>query len=342
MLYMAGGEGEKAKKAVDFGLKALQYQGVKGGYVLALLRGRLKSDVAAGAAKRLYDQAEELHDETLYRLATVTQELAQAQFGSPPKPADDGAKAGQPAKRSAAADAKAEKQRLAALLKARAEALPYWQDLIKRYPNSPRREPALYYAGVLLYEAAEAAPAAKSDQLLKDADALFDRLLDAYPKSPYAGDAFVRRIDFALERKFDLKLAQSLADRGIEWAKNQKVEVATATDGTLTKQSLADAAKAIQAASAKLPEWAETGGKPPAELLNDLYNLYLRAGILAYLQEKYEEAVPYLDAAGPVQADGRHVGQFRLPEDRALHPGGVRKAQDARVVSRRRQRGENR
>ena len=27
MLYMAGGEGEKAKKAVDFGLKALQYQG---------------------------------------------------------------------------------------------------------------------------------------------------------------------------------------------------------------------------------------------------------------------------------------------------------------------------
>ena len=99
-------------------------------------------------------------------------------------------------------------------------------------------------AGVLLYEAAEAAPAGKSDQLLKDADALFDRLLDAYPKSPYAGDAFVRRIDFALERKFDLRLAQSLADRGIEWAKNQKVEVATAADGTLTKRSLAEAAKA--------------------------------------------------------------------------------------------------
>ena len=58
MLYMAGGEGEKAKKAVNFGLKALQYQGVKDGYVLALLRGRLKSDIAAGEAKRAYDQAE--------------------------------------------------------------------------------------------------------------------------------------------------------------------------------------------------------------------------------------------------------------------------------------------
>ena len=60
MLYMAGGDGEKAKKAVDFGLKALQYQGVKDGYVLALLRGRLKSDIAAGEAKRAYDQAEKL------------------------------------------------------------------------------------------------------------------------------------------------------------------------------------------------------------------------------------------------------------------------------------------
>ena len=61
MLYMAGGDGERAKKAVDFGLKALQYQGVKDGYVLALLRGRLKSDIAAGEAKRAYDQAEKLH-----------------------------------------------------------------------------------------------------------------------------------------------------------------------------------------------------------------------------------------------------------------------------------------
>ena len=60
MLYMARGEQENAKKTVDFGLKVLQYQGVKSGYVLALLRGRLKSDFAAGWAKRLYDEAEKL------------------------------------------------------------------------------------------------------------------------------------------------------------------------------------------------------------------------------------------------------------------------------------------
>ena len=58
MLYMARGEQEKAKKAVDFGLKTLKYQGVNSGYVLALLRGRLNSDIAAGEAKRLYNEAE--------------------------------------------------------------------------------------------------------------------------------------------------------------------------------------------------------------------------------------------------------------------------------------------
>ena len=65
-----------------------------------------------------------------------------------------------------------------------------------------------------------------------------------------------------------------------------------------------------------------SGGKPPAELLNDLYNLYLRAGILAYLQEKYEEAVPYLDAAGPAHPtegmwanfDSQKMGLFILAE----------------------------
>ncbi len=264
------------------------------------------------------------HDETLYRLATLIQDVAESSFGNPPKPPSDGKNADQAAKPPAQQerDAKAEKERHAALLKARAEALPYWQDLVKRFPDSPRCEPALYNAGVLLYEAAEAAPAGKSDQLLKDADALFDRLLEAYPKSPYAGDAFVHRMDFALERKFDMKLAVALADRGITWAKQQKVEVLTAADGSLTKQSVADAAKAIRNASAKLPEWAEPGGKPPAELLNDLYNLYLRAGVVAYLQEKYEEAIPFLDAGGPARPiegmranfDSQKAGVFILME----------------------------
>ena len=62
MLYMARGEHDKAKKAVDFGLKILKYRGTKGGYVLALLKGRLNSDFTAGEAKRLYNEAEKLRE----------------------------------------------------------------------------------------------------------------------------------------------------------------------------------------------------------------------------------------------------------------------------------------
>ena len=60
MLYMGQGEMDKAKKAVDFGLKTLAYRDVKSGYVLALLRGRLNSDIMAGEAKRLYNEAQKL------------------------------------------------------------------------------------------------------------------------------------------------------------------------------------------------------------------------------------------------------------------------------------------
>ncbi len=63
VIYMANGDTEKAKKAVDFGLQVLQYKGVKDGYALALLRGRLTSNFTAGWAKRMYDEAERLRVE---------------------------------------------------------------------------------------------------------------------------------------------------------------------------------------------------------------------------------------------------------------------------------------
>ena len=51
-----------------------------------------------------------------------------------------------------------------------------------------------------------------------------------------------------------------------------------------------------------------TSAKPAASLLNDLYNLYLRAGILAYLQEKFDVAARYLEAAGPARpTEGLHA-----------------------------------
>jgi tetratricopeptide (TPR) repeat protein len=169
---------------------------------------------------------------------------------------------------------------------------------------------------------ADAVPGEKSEQMAKDADALFNRLCEAYPKSPYVGDACVRQIDFALERKYDLKLATALFGQGLRWAKDQDVQVVTAADGKVTRQSVEDAARAIRDASAKLPEWADPGAKPAAALLDDLYNLYFRAAILAYLGEKYDDAAKYLDAAGPARPtegmranfDHQKVGLFILKE----------------------------
>ncbi len=241
------------------------------------------------------------HDETLYRLATIIQDQANATFANSSKPAANGKNTQQVRPNTLQTDLKAERERRIAWVKAKGEALPYWQDIIKRYPQSPLCEQAFYCAGVLQYEMADAEPATTSDQRWKDADAMFKQLCERYPQSPYACDAYVRQIDFALERKFDMKLATSLVDRGIQWAKDQKVTVSTAANGSLTQQSIEDAARTIQNASAKLPEWSQPGTKPPADLLNDLYNLYLRAGILAYLQEKYDEAILYFDKAGPVR-----------------------------------------
>ena len=156
------------------------------------------------------------HDETLYRVATITQDLASAKFAKAPEPANPSAKPLTAKER--AAKEKAEEERLAALLKAKGEALPYWQELITRYPKSPRVEQAMYNAGVLLCELAEAAPAARAEKAWKDAAFMLNRFCEFYPKSPLAGDAYVRQVDIAMEQMFDLDLAQKLSDTAIEWA----------------------------------------------------------------------------------------------------------------------------
>ena len=123
MLYMAGGEQEKAKKAVDFGLKALQYQGVKDGYILALLRGRLASDVSAGEAKRVYDQAEKLRAEK--KFAEAGQLFAQV-------------RAAYPANEWGHASGFRIGQCFAGLNRT-AQAVDWWQKFVKESPAGPWR-----------------------------------------------------------------------------------------------------------------------------------------------------------------------------------------------------------
>ena len=193
------------------------------------------------------------HDETLFCLATAIENHAEATAAKPPqKPAAAKAKPEPAAPRAAdpvhavATEAKAQKDRLAALMKLKQEALPYYEELLTKYPKSPHREAASYHAALLRCGLAEVATPAKEEALWQEADAALRHFTKEFPKSPLAGDVFVRRIDIALEHTFDVSAAAKVIDRGIAWAKEQKVEVVTTADGRVTAQSLADAAKAIR------------------------------------------------------------------------------------------------
>ena len=93
---------------------------------------------------------------------------------------------------------------------ARAVALPYWADLLSRFPASRHVPQALYHAGVLYVEAN------KPDEAL----AAFEELAKKYPASPWTGDAHVRLIDVKLEQQFDLPGGKQHADAAIAWYEN--------------------------------------------------------------------------------------------------------------------------
>jgi tetratricopeptide (TPR) repeat protein len=252
------------------------------------------------------------HDETLYRLATITQDQANPSpsKGEVPPPAPKGAgpgggvsspirpgAPGQSAIRNESSDdpaALAARQRQATrIISAKSEALSYWQELINRYPKSPRCEQAFYNAGVLLCEIAETSDAAasgeqgrttaaQSEKKWKDAAFMLGRFTEFYPKSPFAGDAYVREIDIALERMFDLNLAQQLAAMAVDWAKAQPNP-------------------RVEESAPGLESWRATVKRiGPTELRPVIFEAYLRAGLVAYLDRRYEAAQKFFESAQPL------------------------------------------
>jgi len=223
------------------------------------------------------------HDETLYRLATITQDEADAKFGKADEPAKDTPKQEIRDPQSAIRN----QERLAAFIKAKGAALPYWQEIISRYPKSPRCEQAFYNAGVLLCELAEAADApglrsSESEKKWKDAAFMLGRFTEFYPKSPFAGDAYIREIDIALERMFDLDLARQLSAAVVEWAK-------------------APPNPRVEASVPGLESWRATVKRiGPTELRPVVFEAYLRAGLVAYLDRRYEAAQKFFESAQPL------------------------------------------
>jgi outer membrane protein assembly factor BamD (BamD/ComL family) len=83
----------------------------------------------------------------------------------------------------------------------------------------------MYNKGLLLYEIADAADGTgqsrtKAEQAWEAALDALSRFTKTWPKSLYAGDAYVKQVDIALERMFDLESAATVANAGIEWVKS--------------------------------------------------------------------------------------------------------------------------
>ena len=228
------------------------------------------------------------HDETLFRVATIIEAEADSQVAK-------GGEAG--------------RDQVAAARTARAGALPFWRELVERFPESPRRELAMYRVGVLTYESAEAASAAagskadasgiaearkRVEKAWGDAAKALGAFTEAYPESEYAGDAYVRQIDLSFERLFDLERAGTLGPLAATWAK----------------------AGPYVAAPQQSPPWAVAPRASSDSIFPTMRReCLIRAALTAYLREQYDEAVEYVTAAGP---EAPAAGFTQAPDFRAI------------------------
>lgn len=228
-------------------------------------------------AKSLYQQSLKeyangsWHDETFRDLALLIERMADDKFVKLPRAeaaaaAQDKPPGAKPPARPTDAQRFEQAQQLAA---ARGEALVSWAAIPKQFPSSRHVPQAYYHAGVLLSEAEKPA----------EALATFSELVKRYPDSPWTGDAQVWLIDVKLEQQFDLPDAASLATAAIGWY--EKVDQAAV-------------AKALQG-------YLEDEAQGLRTLQQVGYEIYLRAGLVEYLQEKPEQATAFFEKAKPLQ-----------------------------------------
>jgi tetratricopeptide (TPR) repeat protein len=191
--------------------------------------------------------------------------------------------------------------RLGNLTASPAEALPYWTRLIDGFPKSPRKEIALYRAGILLADHTDALSkkaagrgaqtAREVDRAWQDAEAMLSWLTEAFPKSPYAAEAYVKQIDMALERRFDLAAASAAARKAIAWCEEP-----------------GDGLAAVEAAQVTvLPPWAVIGSDVPAGSSRNVetFRIHVAAGLIAHFEGDDSGAIAHFKKASTLEASHR-------------------------------------
>ncbi len=238
------------------------------------------------------------NEHTLRELALLIEELAARQ-----------AETLTAARAEAKSDSKAKPREVAsadtrAMLRAtRAEALPYWEKLIARFPASTYLPEALYHAGILYAEAVK--PAAEKSV------ASFERLVNEFPASPWTGDAHVRLIDVKLEQQFDLPAAATHAQAATQWLDNAGGANAAAAfafnEATPGPEPLPSASAAAWSVCPTEADGTTERACHSGSLDQTRYAIYLRAGLVAYLSERLEEAVESFERAKPFEPERSFV-----------------------------------
>ncbi len=161
------------------------------------------------------------------------------------------------------------------------ETLPYWQKLATQFPSSPYAAEALDHAANLQLAGDQWKPAAEDlEKLLKD-----------FPKSRWAGDAYVALIDIRLERLLDLEWAQIYADAAVKWYESKSPLSLGEGKGEGSRD------EGLSSARDPFCPFPPMPARPVREVG---YEIYLRGGLLEYLHEQFGAAITLFEKAKPL------------------------------------------
>lgn len=219
------------------------------------------------------------NDEVLYRVARIIEQQAHAALTVARRRVQAKATPVPPAAQ-------------AAWLATMQEALRHWRQLDQQFPASPYRTEATYRIQAIRYHLCEAGVDEAGKPLAHNAlhraweevAVTLAQFARQHPQSRWAGEALVQSADACLEQLYDRKLAAAIAPQAAAWARTVKMnKVAPGPD---------------------LPPWAAMPS--PGEKLQlksqlepTAYQCLLRAALIAYLNEQFDQAIEYANAAGP-------------------------------------------
>lgn len=257
------------------------------------------------------------HDETLYYMAILIERIGELdpkklvekkQSGSVVKPSLDNLLKNPLAPKPSPNTIKRRLSRAERLALEKAErvnnarqlALVNWQQILKSFPESIYREPALYHTALITHQMLSG-PQLKGQKNThsfrwENVVEMFQKFVNTYPRSGWIGDVYVKLVDIQLERLFDLTTSEQHSQAGMAWLKDRLEIPSQELENISDFSSRFDDPLALSANTADTANHrAQTRWKQVA------YDINVRAGLIAYLKQDYSKAANLFEKAKPFQ-----------------------------------------